>query len=392
MTIDRETIEALRAEPELLAIADAVQSAGDQLGPVPAPRSRRRPVRIAAVAVAAAAVVGILLSSPWQSGGPSFVDKALAAVGNRPVLHIVAGYTFGDRVDLRTGQTSPIRRYSELWYDTSRDVYRVVARVDGRVVFRQALSGALDSPVLYTTVYRQALKRGKLHIVGHTLVRGHAAIVVESHEGDGSLMRAALDAHSFRLLRAQLITAGHVTFQIDVLLFETVSREQAQLPKHPPPSPRTTWSSGSGSAVTGESALVNARTAFGRRALWPGRFIQGHRLVDEQLETDKSTSRGRTVHGQKLLLSYGPRDRFFDLAYLEIEEAPASSPLWNVASVYAPPDGYLDLTSGQTSSTYGQKERTQWTGVMSKNGFTIQLTSWSRSMLIAAARAMRALP
>src|SRR5690348_17837077 len=143
--IDRETIETLRDEPELLAVADAVQSFGQELGPVPAPRRRRRPIRLVAVALAAAAIVGVVLASPWDTGGTSFVDKALAAVGNRPVLHVVVRYTVGERIDLRTGRSSTEHRDLELWYDAKRQVFRTEALLDGRVVYRTAGKGNLGN-------------------------------------------------------------------------------------------------------------------------------------------------------------------------------------------------------------------------------------------------------
>lgn len=108
MTMDRETVETLRDEPELLALADALQIAGDALDvPDPAPvrpRTRLRPARLAAVGFAVAAVVGLVLASPWSgSGGPSFVDKALAAVGDRPVVHVVVRYSIVSESTCRAG-------------------------------------------------------------------------------------------------------------------------------------------------------------------------------------------------------------------------------------------------------------------------------------------------
>jgi hypothetical protein len=400
VTIDRETIEALRDEPELLAIADAVRSAGAELGPATAPRPRRRLARIAAVALAAAAVVGFLLTSPWESGGPSFVDKALAAVGNRPVLHVVVRYTIGERIDLRTGASSPAHRDGEVWYDTARHVFRAVARIDGRVAYRSSGKGSLaDEPFLLTTLYRKALQQGKLRKVGHAVVRGRRALVVQARVPHGGLMRDYLDAQNFRLLRLQYFLDGRLGYQLDVLRFETVSREEARLPKHPAPlGPSSRGSgtvsaplTGSGSAVVGEAALVKARTVFGRPALWPGRAIAGHRLIASQLEEESSATRGRTVRGRKLFLRYGPRSRAFEQAYLEIEEAPASSPLWAVEDVAVPRSGYLDLLSSQTS-TNDHDVRTQWTGTMTRAGLTLQLTSWSRTTLIAAARSLRPVP
>lgn len=397
MTIDRETIETLHDEPELLAIADAVQKAGPQFGSVRAPRRRRRPIRLVAVALVAAATVGLVLASPWDSGGgPSLVDKAIAAVGNRPVLHVVVRYTVGERIDLRTGRSSPEHRDLELWYDAKRQVFRTEALLDGRVVYRSAGKGNLgNEPFLLTSLYRKALKDGKLRKLRETVIRGRRAVVVQARLPHGGLARYYLDAHTFRLLRMQYFLNGRFGSQMDVLKFETVSRAEARLPKHPTQSPSSSSgseTSGSGSAVVGEAALKRARTVFGRPAFWPGRSVDGHRLTESQLESDTATTDGSTVRGRKLVLDYGPESKDFGQAYLEIEELPSNSPLLKVEGIdQAPRAGYLDLTPGETSSQ-GNQERTQWTGAMRKNGFTIQLTSWSRTTLIAAARAMRPVP
>ncbi len=395
MTIDRETIEALRDEPELLAIADAVQSTAARLGPVPSVRPWRRPVRLVAVALAAAAVVGIVLASPWEGGGPSFVDKALAAVGNRPVLYVVVRYSIGERIDLHTGASSPAHRDLELWYDQQTHVFRAIARLDGHVITRLVRRGNLGyEPFLLTTLYRKALKDGKLHKTGDAVIRGRRAIVVESGMSHRGRMRAYLDARSYRLVRLQYFEAGRLGAQVDVLRYETIGRGAAGLPATAPRGDTTRSSSGSSTVGYPEQGVVSLhdlRTVFGRPALWPGRSVQGHRLLSSQVATNTAESDGRKAHGSKLLLDYGPRPRPDEDAYLEIEEAPATSPLWRIESVYAPPAGYLDLMSGQTS-TDGNRQRTQWTGTMTKHGFTIQLTSWSRSTLIAAARSMRPVP
>jgi hypothetical protein len=400
MTIDRETIETLRDEPELLAIADAVQSAG-QLGPVPASRrSRRRPVRIAAVALAVAAAIGIVLSSPWESSAPSLVDRALAAVGNKPVTHVVERISVGERINLRTDKSSPGQRDLEIWYDQHTRVFRAVARLDGRVINRLVAKGnfglGIYDPFLVASLYRKALKEGKLHQTGRTVIRGRRAIVVE-YRTRGVVTRAYLDADTYRLLRTQFFVGRHLGYEIDVLRFETVSRAVAKLPATaPPPSLGGSASTSFGTSglpypgVQLTRGLRAARTAFGKPALWPGRSVQGHRVIAAQIATETDQSDHRTVRGRKLAIDYGPRTSFGD-AYLDVQEAPAASPLWSVGSVYAPPTGYLDLSSEETSSD-GNHERMQWTGTMTKDGFTIQLTSWSRSTLIAAARAMRPVP
>jgi len=208
-------------------------------------------------------------------------------------------------------------------------------------------------------------------------------------------VRAYLDADSYQLLRMQFLRAGAVLSQIDVLLYETVSREDAHLPK-PKPGPVRFGTSSSGSVFSGGLSsgtltAAQARAAFASPALWPGRSVDGHALKSIQLETETAERQGRTAKGRTLVFDYGPYANLGSDAYLEIDEAPTTSPLRKVDAVNAPPPGYVDLTSAETS-TDGKNTRTQWNGVMQQDGFVLQLTSYSRDTLLAAARAMRPLP
>jgi len=397
MTVDHETIETLSEEPELLAIADALRSAGGRIEAPQPRRARRFPVPVTAVAAAAVAALVLVLVSPWDTGGgPSFMDKALAAVGDQPVLHVALRYSLGDRVDLRTGRTAPVLYYAEVWYDAGRHVYRSVSRMDGRVVWKAAGTGNLSSePFLLSDLYRQALEQGKVRKTGQATIRGREAIVIEAPEPGGGSVRAYLDADSYQLLRMQFLRAGAVLSQIDVLLYETVSREDAHLPK-PKPGPVRFGTSSSGSVFSGGLSsgtltAAQARAAFASPALWPGRSVDGHALKSIQLETETAERQGRTAKGRTLVFDYGPYANLGSDAYLEIDEAPTTSPLRKVDAVNAPPPGYVDLTSGETS-TDGKNTRTQWNGVMQQDGFVLQLTSYSRDTLLAAARAMRPLP
>jgi hypothetical protein len=122
---DVETLELLRDQPELLAIADAVGST-----------QRRRKRLLRRVLLAAAAVVVALLA-PWQNeGGRGLVpERALAALpAPAPVMHVVLEQRLGTRVHLQTGRRSAVLVRSESWYDQERALLRVRAYRDGRVL------------------------------------------------------------------------------------------------------------------------------------------------------------------------------------------------------------------------------------------------------------------
>ena len=400
MTIrDPEVVETLRDDPELLALADALQSAGDRVDvPGPARRPDRRPIRLAALGLAVAAAIALLLASPWDSGGgaPSLVDKALAAVGDQPVIHAVLRFRIGERIDLGTGRSQPTRYDAELWYDSERHVYRSIARIDGQVVSHTSGTGDLGPEgflLTSTELYRKALQSGKVHSIGRTTVRGRPAIVLQGAQ-NGGVMRVILDADSYRLLRMQFLRGNHLEYELDVLRFETVSRDQAHLP-----APRRGAGSGGSSVTTssgssgGQIDLDQARTVFDKPALWAGPTVDGHELAPLELDHVTTTTReGPTVRGRTLELDYGPAGPPGYEPYLKLEETPTSdAALWSAENGYAPPAGYLDLTSGQESTGTGPEHRT-WTGKMRRDGFLVQLTSRSRTALIAAARSLRPVP
>jgi len=134
---DRELVQLLRDEPELLAIADALVVT---LGPSYATTRRaatlqRRAKRLAPLAVAVAALVALLLVAPWQRS-PSLVDNALAAIGNGHVLHVVVERAQPDESlrDLATGRVLPRPVRTEIWFDGSRDLKKTISSLGGRVL------------------------------------------------------------------------------------------------------------------------------------------------------------------------------------------------------------------------------------------------------------------
>lgn len=112
---DRELLELLGEEPELLAIADALVAT--------APVVRRpRPAETLAIsgAVVAAAIAALVLLWPFGSS-PSVLENALAAIGSRPITHVVLESDLGSFwLDLRTGKRTPTSGRQEYWYQPGR--------------------------------------------------------------------------------------------------------------------------------------------------------------------------------------------------------------------------------------------------------------------------------
>jgi hypothetical protein len=103
-------------------------------------RGRRfgRLSRLALAATVLAVGTAVVVVAPWSRSG-GFEDRALAALGSEPVLHVVAhtqGPTGGRLVDLSTGATTPITHETEMeiWYDRKRGLKHTINRSDGRIV------------------------------------------------------------------------------------------------------------------------------------------------------------------------------------------------------------------------------------------------------------------
>ena len=354
-------------------------------------RYRPEVTRTVVVALAVTAVLVLVFASPWEGGGPSLVDRALAAVGDRPVLHAVLRYSHGTRINLRTGQRSPVVRDAEVWYEAHRHILRSVLSVDGRIVSRMTGEGSLglDDPAFIATDYRRALKQGKLRKIGKAVVRGHRVIILDASSG-GRTWRAALDAKSFQLVRLQFFEAGRLGSQLDVLLMESVTREQARLPRTA--AKLSTTAHGSSSVATPANGKVPK--VFTRPGLWAGPVVSGHKLSSVLVwqETSQRTG-GPVIHADVTHVVYGGTSRLGSTPFLEIEEAPAAqaAPLWNIGGDYAPPAGYVDLRSSYYSSGPGA-QRLQWIGLVRKRGFYVRITCWSRPTLLTTARALRAAP
>jgi hypothetical protein len=141
---DRDLLGTLIGEPELLAIADAIVAAGN--GGLVAPDRQpltRRPwpksskALVAATFAALALAGALLLVGPWKQG-PDLVQRALAAVGNGPVLHVsvtqpgpAAG---GPLIELATGKIVSQTLQTDVWFDPQRHLKKTIYALDGRTL------------------------------------------------------------------------------------------------------------------------------------------------------------------------------------------------------------------------------------------------------------------
>jgi hypothetical protein len=165
-----------------------VQEALDQLVPEPArmsdwdavlgearPRSRS-PVLKVAVATGVACLAALFVVAPWKgSERVGILDRALAAAGDGPVLHVVfRGGWGGTLVDLKTDERKPLYGEREVWFDPSRDLIHRIDRFGGVVVGEDLYDrnkGDNELTSLWRD-YRPALENGTARVVGKDVVDG----------------------------------------------------------------------------------------------------------------------------------------------------------------------------------------------------------------------------
>jgi hypothetical protein len=144
--------------------------------------TRRRPALLrplAGLAVAAAAVFGLALFQPWEGESPTFLERALAAVGDGPVLHVVLrGEWGGTLVDLESGAREPVYGENEVWYDFDRDLMHAVTKLGGVAESEELYEPREPAPDLRALgqEYRQALEQGTARIIDEGSLDGERVV------------------------------------------------------------------------------------------------------------------------------------------------------------------------------------------------------------------------
>ena len=343
MTVrDPEVLFELRGEPELLAVADAL---GEVLPTGSPSRAKRWRLAGAGAAVVSAVAAAALLFATTNVQ-PTLVDRALAAVGNEPVLHVVtrqSGRSATTLVELSTGRrmTGPRIVRTEIWFDEERALEHTITRVTGEQTedvlstpqgvtsesgpvwtcariaahpveatranvscnfsgengttprhvseppptIDAALAGFVDG-------YRQALARGTARKIGEGSVRGRHVFWLEfrlpdpdTNPGDRRIdfrERVAVDSDTYRPLVIIPVTDGAAAGSGYDVL-EIGTVARAEADFSKPKLIQPQDGPTSISfRVTDTIDLAQASEVLGTRALWPGPEIAGLKLVAVQ--------------------------------------------------------------------------------------------------------------
>lgn len=385
---DPEVLELLRDEPELLAIADAIQATQRRprlVGRLPRPG-------LPVLAVAAAAALFLVMFLPFRGEDAGVLEQALAAVGTKPVVHLVASTDSREDslVDLRSDRTTPTRIELEIWYDGRTGLQKAITRRNGTVVAEvvgSTRTAALPAAVrLFVSGYRAALAEGTARPAGEGTIDGRPVVFVEVPEPGGGLVEVALDREDYVPVRFRLrgdAEVGGIGPSWRVGTLETRQPGEVEL------SGGTTSSVGTPSAaITSSRAVSRAELAqIAPFAVWPGRRI-GDLVLEtislQGLRRNYPDGRSDTATGVELRYG-GAKNR-----QLRINVAARPEPAYRYAEGRLtfnfnpiPPANVVDLVE-QTSAA-----GTSWLGQMRLGDSYVTIEGDSRELVLAAARALQ---
>jgi hypothetical protein len=265
----------------------------DVLARAHADRHRRRRPRfvvalVAAVALAAAAVVAF-----WPTSHRGILDRARAAVGTDPVVHVVFRDEVNETlVDLRTGRRTPLYEEHEQWFDPARGL-REVVRFNGVVQWEHVYEPGRLPPQAKETYaglfdgYRRALDDGTATLRGDGTVNGRSVFWVHLtgeqlldsgderyHEWTHEI---AVDARSYlpvyvREARDGVPAPG--TGQ-EILTVETLPSGAADFTPTPPEKQRAAFLGVSDRVDITTDGPNEARAALGTTPVWLGTSYAG---------------------------------------------------------------------------------------------------------------------
>jgi hypothetical protein len=145
------------------------------VGTARTPQRARRRWLIRVAPVGAVAVAALVLTLAWPfGGGPqgTIVERAAAAIGDGPVLHVVFEDDWGGTlIDLGTGERRELHGEREVWYDAGRGLHaisRFAGVVQGDVLYAPDEVARYESKTfaLLGEDYRKALQSGRARDLG----------------------------------------------------------------------------------------------------------------------------------------------------------------------------------------------------------------------------------
>jgi hypothetical protein len=377
---------------------------------------------LAGIAIAAATVFALALFQPWQTDNPSFLERALAAVDDGPVLHVVLrGEWGGTNVGLETGERTPVYGETETWYDPDRNLVHGVSRLGDVVQFDEVYEPGRPPEHLKALArdYRAALRSGSARVTGEDTIEGERVswITIQSEQlpdaSDGKLHEWAQEVAVSHETAKPVATRetrdgrpGPFTLQ-RVLSLEMLPAGDGDFTQ---PGPDSVVGGPFMYQPFGEILTAQAaEKVLGRRPLWAGRHLGDLELAGMGLTESRMYRRGRSQPGARgqpvrvvgpenevestrgIVLFYGVvgdlRETFakesdrprWDLPHLAISEY-RELPRNLVGGTYVPPEGSVFLRAGGRG------------GLLKADDVYVVFAAASEELILAAVRALEPMP
>lgn len=367
-------------------------------------RTRRRRLVYAAAAALALAVAGILFAIVELTGGTSAtgVPSGFDAVQARgPVQHLRVEWLTRppteQTVQVSNGQASPTTLSHEVWYDEGTHLYRVVGRLDSRVLFDLVgktgcypVSGEKRfciPPAPFAELKaapRWPLNPKQARETGTGTFRGHSVIWVESLANGrpvtvNGFERWGLDARTHEALvrRGAAKVPGDGRFAQDEAFTRlkdlpgksvTFAVPDGGAPdgSFPPVLPLATQSRASSLGAVG--------TTLGTAPLWLGRSFRGHRLLRVETGTEGMRAKTGKVLDRVPFVS-------FDYGIVKLREFGAKR---SFRQLQGPPSGQVFFSYSDAAVTRGD--------LLVLAGVGDRGPRLDRAAALALAKALRPLP
>ncbi len=364
---------------------------------------RRRRVLAVMLTIAAAAAFGAF----WPFGGGNqvveraFAARALAVLGDGPVLHVVVRLRSpGWVVDLATGRRERAYAIVEDWYRPGGGLREKVLRsnggyVAGSVRVTPSPEGSyVDVLRAFATQYQSVLRERRAEVVSRSTLFGRRVVWIRFRPDGrrdpvtrtlaGTRYEVALDERTYR----PLYVRSHGSGGVRVLAIDTRATIPSSVAAVPFPDESEPPIYGEG--LDGPLSEAGAATLMGKRALWLGRsyaglplawlggmsFAYGHAPTYDELE---HRWRGvNVVYGSVTKSSNGFPER--TKPYIQLHEQPASE----AAAIRAGPP-----PSSGALYAYGLR----WgIGSILIDGVYVEIEARNEQLLLSVARALEPIP
>jgi hypothetical protein len=372
----------------------------------------RRPFRpgrrFAAAGVAATAVVVAIALLPGRLADESrvgIVERALAAVSEGPVLHVVVENEDSRAilVDLASDEETIEPERHEYWYDAERREFRGRLTIGSEVV--NEFGGPVTGPppshraLAFATGYREALEKGKARVVRWETVGGRRApvmsiavpawrdprtdrVVQPAYTEEVVVDGDTFEPLRFRHLYGADVVAGPVNWW-RVVSIESIERDDDDFKAGPPSFPWRMFMPSNDEEVTSEEASE----ALGRPALWAGWAIDGVPLERIGVVTTTITWRdGRETESPSLLIRYEAPGEKARWLWMQVGISPETTPRFGPVDGEAVPAGKVRLMEVEAQD---DRSIDMWFGNVQRDGLYINMQSPQRELVVAAARALQ---